>query len=389
MNLDLMKIPGRVPQRGLIRALILIGKSGEDIIATCRDFGYGCSREDVTVTARAILDIAGANVKKLIEDKQPLRADDPGHRQWLEVFGVREMVEFMADKARVDPPDFFKWVRDAIWINAMAEVQIVVNTLMYNGDDDQSIASVLRFKYKMTISAEALRIHREIFFDAKDLSADIVIANCMRMHGSTLVLREISGETGMRRGYAEVDGGQNRHFVFHNSEYLKWKLGYPELKPPRAEDFLNKVMTDAEFRYYEASQMTQFAKRKKEEGLSAVTGENYNNEVTQYDNVATEQAKLLNHYANMYVRALRAKPVSRSSAAEDLIAKLTRIEIEFDNKHEHIVAESMLSPGDRELLQAARAIGGDHAMGQTLEEDIGETPPGLEIEDLGSDLESV
>jgi len=350
---------------------LFAGQDANFIIGRCRDFGYLCTDADVVAISKEIRSTASKNITSLFEARQPLDVGNEKHREWMQYYGVAELMTFMASKDKPDPPEYFKWVRDAIWINSVDEAQVITNALIFNGDDDEAIAAVLRFKYRRILSFEAVKLHRKIFFSG-EFSSDVAIKYCLRMAGSTAVLRSISGETQMRHDDAgtvkrvDNDFGQTRELVFHDSNYIKWKIGYPEVKPPRAEDFLDKVMADASFRYYEAGQMQQFARRKFEEGTSAVTGQQYSNSVANYENVAEAQAKLMEKYTNIYIRAMKSKPNMRSSAAQDLIDKLSQLSIDFDTP-DQIVPLNALGEDDIAAITAARSIGGDQANGQSQE----------------------
>ena len=260
----------------------------------------------------------------------------------------------------------FKWVRDAIWINTVDEAQNVVNVLLFNGDDEESIAAVLRFKYKIKISFEAVGIYKNIFFNPENIPADRAVKYCRRMSGSTLILRKISGDGDSAIDMVDsTEGAISRELIFHDSSYIKWKIGYPEVKPPSAEAFLSKVMADASFRYYEAGMTLQFAKVKKEEGTSPVNGGAYENTVVQYDNTATSQAKLMDTYTNMYIRAMRARPTMKTSAAQHLADELTRLNLEFDQPTDSLVQSCDLPDDIMADIIAARSIGGDGADGQS------------------------
>lgn len=363
--MDLKSNPrlGRISHSGLVTALLLAGHRNADVISTCIGFGYKTEADDVRLFFAALKDPTSENIRSILESGQPLRIDDPTHVQWMNHYGVFEIMDFMVRKDCTDPPEYFKWIRDALWINTNSEIQSLVNILLFNGDDNETVAAVLRYKYRRKISVEAVNFHTLLFFNTDNLSADDVMYRCISLQKSSFVLEKIAGDevdtVGSRD--ASTKSEITRKPVFHDNAYIKWKIGYPDIKPPTAEDFLSRVMSDAANRYYEAGLSAQFAETKAEDGISAVTGQSYNNTVIMRKNSQKEQAKLLSTYAGLYIKAMNAKPSSSSNAAKDVMDRLAQLELKFDDDCESIMSVDDLPPEARYEIEAARSIGGDSA----------------------------
>lgn len=356
---DLSSLPSRNICQGLITALLFTGQTARPIMESLRTFGYYATEAQIKTRYQELLSVASDNIRKLFSTQQPLRVDNDVHVQWMKQYGVFELMDFMARKECADPPAYFKWIRDALWINSLDDVQAITNVLLFNGDNHEDVAAVIRFKYRRQISVEALDLYQRLFFDFVGLGADDVMDCCPNMRESTLILKQISSGTRIQeKPGEECYEGYKRQFIFHDSGYIKWKLGMPQIEPPRAEDFLNRVMADASYRYTEATEMTNFADIKSEDGISAVTGENYNNTVINRKNAVKEQVRLMKQCIDIYVKASNSKPVQRSSSAQDLIDKLTKLQVQFSDASEHMIMASDLPPGVANEINASRVMGG-------------------------------
>jgi hypothetical protein len=326
--------------RTLITALIMAGKTCTDIMAVCKDMGHQCVEVDVTESAKALRDVLPKTLTKLIDQTAPFRITEPIHVEWMKTLGVFEILDFMARKDIEDPPPYFKWIRDAIWICSNPPIHALVNALLFNGDTSTDVADVIQFKYRKQISTEALELYQKLFFNVDGVSAMHVIQLCNHMSNSSIVLRQMSDpEYAKRSGKPELDTGFTEAMIFHNSNYIKWKLGYKKIKPPSSTDFLEQVMLDASNKYYEATMMNEFAERSYLEGNSMVTGEAVEQTTTMYRNAEKERSKLMKSYTDLYIKASNSRPVGAGtkSKADELIEELSQLRMTFDDIAEHII----------------------------------------------------
>jgi len=320
--------------RTLITALIMAGKPCTEIMSVCKDMGHQCIEIDVTTSAKVLRDVLPKNLSKMIDQSAPFRINEPVHVEWMNEFGVFEILDFMARKDMEDPPPYFKWIRDAIWICSNPPIHALVNALLFNGDQCADVADVVQFKYRKQIGTDALEIYKKLFFNVDGVSAMHVIQLCNHMTNSSIVLRQMSDPDYVRKNNKpELDTGFTEAMIFHNSNYIKWKLGYKNIKPPSSTEFLEQVMLDASNKYYEATERSYL------EGNSMVTGEAVEQTTTMYRNAEKERSKLMKSYTDLYIKASNSRPVGAGtkSKADELIEELSQLRMTFDSITDHII----------------------------------------------------
>jgi cell fate (sporulation/competence/biofilm development) regulator YlbF (YheA/YmcA/DUF963 family) len=328
----------KIPFERFIITFLLFNKDLAWIINKCKDFGYYITEPEVKELFDDLKSTLPPAVKQQVNDRIMFSIDKPEHAQWLEHFGIAEFYDFLIrkDQRLQDPPPYFKWLRDIVWLHNNHDALAIVNIFMFNGEPHDIISDVISFKFKKKIGVEALDLHRRIFWTTDIISAKEALYHCLSFRSNAMVIRKIRGcaEPTDMLG-AESHDGSDVAFVFHDSGYIKWKIGYRGVEIPTAKDFLEKVKVDSYYKYYETMNMTQSVESEEESGNNQFG--DFTSKKTRYRNVEEFKAKAAKHWMDLFVKADKAIP-REDEKVDNFFDRMDQLELGFDDIDEKIVA---------------------------------------------------
>lgn len=323
-----------VPFKRFVQAYLFYGERFPKIIERLSGFDFSCNESDLA----PILDECAAPLPQSLASKfnntLPFNPyTDDFERQWLEKLGLYEFFDFiMRRKQTVDlRPDYFKWFNDCLWILSNQEVTCIVNILMFNNEPFDSISDIITCKYKKKIGVEALTRYRHIFWDTSACDAKDTLRHYIPFRSNTMIVKMRSGhETEIEKWDSVASDGSDTPIAFHDSNYIKWKIGYKKIEVPKIEDFLEQVKRDSYFKYYEAMNMIRSAEEESEDGMNEKIGQ-FSVTKRRLRNVEEQKAKAAKAWLDMYIRANRNKPIE-TKMDEDIFAKMNALKMEFDTE---------------------------------------------------------
>lgn len=341
------------PFRRFIISQYFSGYTRHTAANTCLVFGYHASEKDVGDIYSELINILPQSIKDVINSGGFLDSQNGTHEEWLKHFGVFELYDFMSRRKKqlTDRPEYFKWMEDIIWINKLPDAQAIVNIFMFNGEPDHTISGVLSFKYKKKVGLEALRLHRELFWDCLSMDAKSAIYYCKSFQKPGLVLKCITtgGATigpdedlkdlisDMKEG-EDWDGDDTR-IVFHDMDYIKWKIGLPDAKVPDTKTFLEEVKKLAIFKFRETMHDTHSVESECKEGNNATFGD-YKEIVTRKRNVEEVKVKKMKSYLDMFIKAEKSMP-DKGEDSEKFFERVDQLELNFGDTKIAVATDDM------------------------------------------------
>jgi len=337
MGLNMSKLPFEK----FIITFLLLNKDIGWIVEKAKEFGYCVSPAEVKELFDDLRDTLPPAIKQEVNERVTFTIDKPEHAQWLEHFEIAEFYDFLLRKNErlKEPPPYFKWFRDIVWMHNNQDVLAIVNIFIFNGEPLESISDVISFKYKKKIGIDTLKIHQRIFWNTALLSATEALYHCLYFRSNALIIKKIRGSSAFDSATVlnnDQTDGSEISFVFHDNNYIKWKIGYPVIRVPTAKDFLEKVKTDSYYKYYEAMNMDQSIEVEEEEGTSAELGD-YDRTKTRRRNVEEQRARAAKHWMELFVKADKAIP-NGAMESDDFFKKMDQLELDFGDADEKIVS---------------------------------------------------
>lgn len=328
---------GKIPFKKFIIALLFCGKDVNGVVDKLKTFHYKITSEEVSRIFDEVRAVVPETIKDLINAAGVLRPGDEQHAEWLKHFGVFEIYDHIMRSAKNidDPPNYFKWCDDCVWIHTYRDIMSIVNIFFFNDESVETISDVLIVKFKRKIGVDALELYKSVFWDTVDLSAKDALKYCIPFKNNALIIRQfrsgIGSEIEMAGGPASDDGCEVP-FHFHDTEYIKWKIGY-KVEAPKPKDFLEKVQTDAQYKYYEAMNMTQSVEVEEEEGNNDMG--DFESTKTKRRNVEEMKVNAAKKWLDMFIKAKEHMPDDRSDS-DDFFKKMNQLELGFDDCTEQI-----------------------------------------------------
>jgi len=331
----------KVPFEKFIITFLLFNKDIRFIIDKLNTFGYNVDEDEVSEIFSEVKRLLPKDLSKHIANRQPLDIEDKHHVQWLKQFDIFEFYDFIIrrDQKLKKVPSYFKQCEDCLWIHSNEDIMSLINIFLFNGEDHESISKIVNFKYKKTISLKTLDLYNRVFWETKDITAKEALFHCIPFRNNALIIRRLRNgdlKFGVVDQTTEVEANEGDEsndgcdisFTFHNSEYIKWKIGYKDVTIPSTEDFLEKVKTDSFYKYYETMNMTQSIEIEKEDGNSLKLGA-FDVKKTKRRNVEEQRVKMAKYWLDMYLKADKSKPIGRSSK-EDFFEKMANLELNYE-----------------------------------------------------------
>jgi len=328
----------KIPFKKFVITLLFCGKTVEEVISKLRTFNYEIESEEVQSIFSDMRDVMPDKINETIEMRGLLQIDDPQHAEWLKHFDIFEIYDYIirGPKNIDDPPNYFKWCEDCVWAHTHKDVMSLINIFLFNEEEVDSISEIIMVKYKKKIGVDALRLYQSIFWDTQNLSAKDAHKYCVPFRNNSLIIRQFrsgSSEIEVRDRNGDAHDGCEVPFNFHESDYIKWKIGYT-VKAPTPADFLQKVQTDSVFKYYEVMNMAQSIEIEESSGSNDIVGA-FENTKSKRRNVEEMRVRLAKEWMKLYIRAKENMPDSGNNS-DDFFAKMRAIELNFEDCNEQI-----------------------------------------------------
>jgi hypothetical protein len=320
------------PFKRLVKTYLFNGERLPQIIDRLKGFDFSCEESDLAYIMEECKSMLPETLAKKFEECQPFNPYTTEiEKQWLEQLGLFEFFDFIMRRKQPDEkPLYFKWFNDCLWILAHGDITCLVNILMFNGDELDSISDVITCKYKKKIGIEALSRYRDIFWDTSSMDAKDTMYFYAPFRKNALIVKNRSPELEAEiQQYDSSNDGLDEQVVFHDSNYIKWKIGYKKINVPTAEDFLEQVRVDSMFKYYEAMNMVRSTEENSESGFNDKIGQ-YNSERKVRRNVEEYRAKAAKNWFDLFLRANKAKK-PESVGDEDIFDRMSKMSMTFDS----------------------------------------------------------
>lgn len=318
-----------IPFKKFIISLLLFNKDTSYIINKLKTFGYYITEEEIVDILHEIRSMLPSTLTDIIDSKRLFDTSDEVHSQWLKIFDVFEYYDFILRKdTEKNPPNYFNWCENCLWIHSHQDVMCLINILMFNDETDESISDVIMLKYKKKLGIETLKLYRKTFWDTDNLTAYDALERCIPFKDNTLVIRKMrSGESEICMNEAS-NNGSDVPVTSHSSNYLKWKVGYKNIEIPTAKEFLEQIKKDSYFKYYEVMNMTQSTETEDEDGSNNKFGI-FDRKLKRQKNTEEERVKLAKNWIEIFLKANDAMPEG-GSHTKGFFEKMQQLELDFE-----------------------------------------------------------
>lgn len=313
----MMERGSMIPFKRFIIAQLFLGKQPAEIQAKLQKFGYVAKTSEIEDIYLDIKSVAPDSIKDPLAVSHPVLIENGS--DWFKHYDILDYMEYAEKKEHKDAFDA------VVWLHNENVVCTLVNALIYNEEDLSVISAVVKFKYKKFVSQKALEIHKRIFWDVANLSAFECLERYKYFSGNSLVLVGT---------FDESHDDIKEAIIFRDKEYIKWKIGYKEVKAPSTLEFLDRVKADAAFMYEEAMLMTRSVTRSHSEGNNVDEDGNpvvIDNTTTSYQNVTQAKLSTAKKAVDLYLKADKALPVKKESTESDaFFEKIQQISMMYD-----------------------------------------------------------
>jgi hypothetical protein len=308
-----------------------MGERFPAIIERIKKFDLNASDEDLKPIYDEIMAILPPAIKPKFETMTKFDQANEAEASWLKQFNLFEFYDFVLRRQvqMAERPDYFKWCNDCLWIVSDKDVMALVNIFMFNNEPPESISDIISFRYRKKLGMETLSLYKSMFWDTSAMNAKDAIYFYEPFRKNTMIIRTIRGGTEFEKADDPSNDGSDVAVTFHESDYIKWKIGYKKVTVPGPDAFLDKVMQDSYFKYYEAMNMLQ--------SIEEETKDGNNDEFGHYDeikkikrNVEEQRAKAAKVWLDMFLRAKKYK--SDGAAEDDMVKRIKALTIEFDEE---------------------------------------------------------
>ena len=336
----------KLPFKKYIITQLLRGKTCSTIAEQLSTFGYNVKVDEITEMIQDIQKILPDNIQELFSNSEPLDSSNQEHMEWMKYYDVYDFIKYLDDimnkKNQIHMKDTFD---NMIWIHNHPAVASLTNILIFNNEPHNSIATILEFKFQKKIPVQTITYHKKIMWDTSDCSALEALHFFRHFNNTALAITSYeSGCTNEEQPWAarggQVSNSENTNgfsnaIIFQDTDYIKWKIGYKEIKKPNVSDFLEEVKLDSFYKYKEAMQMIQNIERTKSEG-TVPGGEqgsvHIDNTTTRFRNVEEQKHKLAKAWLDMYIKANKSIPESTNDDEINEFFNMLKqqVELEFE-----------------------------------------------------------
>jgi hypothetical protein len=332
----------KIPFEKFILTFLILGKDVNTIVSKLKEFHYHIEAEEVSEIFDNLKRILPEILRLKLEHSNPWSTSDEQELQWLKQLGIDEYYDYLirrTDASIVEPPIYFKWFRDSLWIHSNEDVLSLVNIFLFNQETFESISDIISFRYKKKIGIEAIKLHKQIYWNCDIISAKEALYHCIPFRKNALIVRNIkyANMTTITKLNEEEDDGSDTSFIFHDTNYIKWKIGYKNIQIPNAKDFLEKVKQDSYFKYYESMSMVQSAEVEEETGSNSFGP--FDRRLVKRRNVEEQKAKSAKHWLDLYLKADEKIPKG-DEGDKDFFDKMSDLTLGFEE-------EKLISISDR------------------------------------------
>jgi len=181
-------------------------------------------------------------------------------------------------------------------------------------------------------------LYRTIYWDPEYTTAKEALYYCEPFRKNALVVRNMRGGTEFEK-ITDIDvddessDGSDVPLVFHDAQYIKWKIGYRDISVPSSKEFLESVKQDSYFKYYEAQNMTRSVEIEEEEesGQNDKLGpfESTKKKVKKR-NLEEQKANMAKKWLEMFIKAENALP-KEGKNKDEFFEKMKQLELEFSD----------------------------------------------------------
>jgi hypothetical protein len=334
----------RIPFKRFILSFLLLNKSISFVVGKLKEFGYFIEDKEVSQIFDELRNTLPPSITDLINAGGVMDIANETHIQWLKHFDILEFYDFILrrDKEQ-NPPDYFKWCNDCLWAHSYQDVMCLINILLFNEEHIDEISKIVMFKYKKKMGVETLSLYKKMFWDTDCLTAKEALQYCLPFRQNTLIISKLrSGNTEISLMDDSSNNGSDLPVTFHDTNYIKWKVGYREINAPTVRDFVEQVKKDSYFKYYEAMNMTQSIDVEEENGTNDEFGA-FDKTLTKKRNTEEQRAKLAKHWLDIFLKANEAVPVG-TSETKDFFEKMQQVELDFGEPDDEKIARIEDSP---------------------------------------------
>jgi len=323
----------KIPFKRFIITFLLFNKDIRFIIDKLKIFGYCIKEDEIKDVFDDIRYLLPKSLTDLLDAKIPFDLSDSVQVQWLKELGVFEYYDYIMRKSSVkedETPEYFKWCEDCLWIHSYKDVMSITNILMFNEEPFDEISKILLFKYKKKVGIDALNLYKKVFWDTDCLTAKEALYHCEPFRNNALIIRKLrSGNTEVTSFDGESDNGSDVPFTFHDSGYIKWKIGYHDIKIPSARDFVDRIKKDAYYHYIETMSMIQSIESEEETGMSDQFGASESKKIIR-KNVEEQRVKQAKGWMDIYLKANDAVPEDGENDG-DFFKKMADLKLDFES----------------------------------------------------------
>ena len=318
----------KIPFERFIIALLLSNKSIPFIVEKLKSFHYHITDAEVSEVFDDMRSILPPSITEHINAGNPLDLSNETHVQWLKQLNVFEAYDCMHGKYTEKPP-YFKWMDDIIWAHTYEDVMTLINIFMFNGEPKESISNIITFKYRRKIGAEALAMYESLFWNSANITAKEAMYHCEPFRTNTVIVRKLrNGNTEIETIDDDAIAGSDVSFLFYDNNYIKWKIGYKDVKIPTSKEFFESVKKDSYFKYQESMNMTQSVDVLDEDGNNDKLGA-FNLHRISRKNVEEQKAKLVKQWLDIYLTANESAPEGEEK--EEFFKQLGQVSLDFND----------------------------------------------------------
>ncbi len=318
----------KVPFEKFILALLFSNKSIPYIVDKLKSFHYHIEDGEISEIFDDLKGVLPESISKQLEAGNALSLDNEMHVQWLKQLNVYEIYDYMHRSPKEKPP-YFKWIDDILWAHTHEDVMTLINILLFNGEPKDSISKVISFKYRRKIAVDALILYEMVFWNSSPMTSKEAMYHCLPFRSNTIIVRKLRGGVSEIGSFdSSADIGSDTDFLFHDNEYIKWKIGYKDIKIPGSRDFFDSIKKDSYFKYYEVMNMTQSVDTFDEEGTNDKIG-NYESHKISRRNVEEQKVKLVKMWLDIYMKAEESAP--EGAEQERFFDELNQVSLDFQD----------------------------------------------------------
>lgn len=319
----------KVPFEKFIVALLLSSKSIPWIVDKLKTFHYHIEDGEISEIFDDLRGVLPESIRGILDAGSPLSLENDTHIQWLKQLNVYEVYDYMHGNYSSEKPPYFKWMDDIMWVHTHEDVMTLVNIFLFNNEPKESISKIIQFKYRRKIAIDALTLYEITFWNSSVMTSKEAMYHCVPFRTNTVIVRKLREGSSEIGSYSESSNdGSDVGFLFHDNNYIKWKIGYKDIEVPGTHDFFESVKKDSYFKYYEVMNMLQSVETVDEEGQNDKIGM-YESHKMVKRNVEEQRAKLAKAWIDLFLKADESAP--EGAEKEKFFEELGQVSLDFQD----------------------------------------------------------